>query len=141
MRLVLDTHVWLDWLVFADPAVRPIFENEAHQIVIDTACEAELHRVLGYDLGNWTLDETQKLACAEACRRRAILVGEENLKIAESRARLPACRDPDDQKFLELALAAGAECLLTRDRALLELAHRVREFRIMAPQALLQPDA
>ena len=24
MRLVLDTNVWLDWLVFDDPAIAPI---------------------------------------------------------------------------------------------------------------------
>jgi len=37
---------------------------------------------------------------------------------------LPACKDPDDQKFLELAVGAGATHLLTRDRALLKMARR-----------------
>ena len=31
------------------------------------------------------------------------------------------CRDPDDQKFIDLAVAAGARWLFTRDRALLAL--------------------
>jgi len=30
---------------------------------------------------------------------------------------LPQCRDPDDQKFLEAALAAKADVLITKDRA------------------------
>jgi predicted nucleic acid-binding protein len=53
-----------------------------------------------------------------------------------ARAALPTCSDPDDQKFLEAALAAGASFLVTKDRALLELAKRKRArlpFRIVAP--------
>lgn len=139
MRLVLDTHVWLDWLVFEDPAVRPIFDGDAFQIFINPVCEAELHRVLAYDFGKWTLDEARRDACAGACRRRALFI--EPRDAAEIFGVLPRCRDPDDQKFLELALAARADCLLTRDSALLELAHRVGAFRIMTPKALLEPDA
>jgi predicted nucleic acid-binding protein len=37
---------------------------------------------------------------------------------------LPKCRDPDDQKFLELARDCGADYLLTKDKALLVLARR-----------------
>jgi hypothetical protein len=51
-------------------------------------------------------------------------------------ASLPRCRDPHDQKFLELALAAQADALVTKDQALLELARRKLPFRIAAPQAL-----
>jgi predicted nucleic acid-binding protein len=48
-------------------------------------------------------------------------------------AALPRCRDADDQKFLELAAAAGARYLVSKDQALLELAPRVSLFRIAAP--------
>lgn len=136
---MLDTHVWLDWLVFEDPAVRPIFDGDAFQIIINPLCEAELHRVLGYDFGKWTLDEARRGACASACRARALFIGQTDA--VETFGVLPRCRDPDDQKFLELAYAAHADCLLTRDSALLELASRVSAFRIMTPRALLEPDA
>jgi hypothetical protein len=36
------------------------------------------------------------------------------------------CRDPDDQKFLDLAYGAGAQLLFTKDRAVLSLARRAR---------------
>ena len=52
---------------------------------------------------------------------------------------LPKCEDPDDQKFLELALASGAAYLVTRDGALLDLAeHKVRPlpYRIVTPRQL-----
>jgi predicted nucleic acid-binding protein len=54
------------------------------------------------------------------------------------RAGLPRCRDPDDQKFLEAALAAHADFLITKDRALLHVARRrsrALPFRIVTPQA------
>jgi len=138
VRLVLDTNVWLDWLVFGDPSVAAIkaavAANRA-EVFIDAACEAELERALGYDLGRkFTLDVKQRDACLAECRRVARKI-ESALSEAE-RARLPRCRDKDDQKFLEAALAARAGFLVTRDRALLELARRAAGFGIVPPEGL-----
>jgi predicted nucleic acid-binding protein len=36
----------------------------------------------------------------------------------------PRCRDPHDQQFLDLAIAAGADALVTGDKDLLSLAER-----------------
>jgi len=131
LRLVLDTNVWLDWLVFDDAAVAPIraaVTAGRAEVFIDLACEAELERALGYDLGKRAVDIAACLAeCARVARRIEAIVEE------PQSARLPTCRDPDDQKFLEAALAAGAGFLLTRDRALLDLARRVLPFRIVTP--------
>src|SRR6266571_2992405 len=132
LRAVLDTNVWLDWLVFDDPSTAPIkaaVDAGRAEVFIDAACEAELERALGYDLGKRTVDIA---ACIAECRRVAHRI-ESPVPEAE-RAKLPACRDPDDQKFLEAALAARGEFLLTRDRALLELAARVAAFRILTPE-------
>jgi len=131
VRLVLDTNVWLDWLVFDDPSVAPItaaIAAKRAQVFIDAACEAELERALGYDLGKRTVDIA---ACLALCRRVARRI-DSGVPEAE-RAQLPACRDPDDQKFLEAALAARAEFLVTKDRALLDLARRPLPFRILTP--------
>ena len=38
----------------------------------------------------------------------------------------PRCRDPDDQKFIDLALLGGATWLVSRDKAVLKLARRCR---------------
>src|SRR5690242_21540920 len=69
VRLVLDTNVWLDWLVFGDPSVAAIkaavAANRA-EVFIDAACEAELERALGYDRSEEHTSELQshvKLAC------------------------------------------------------------------------------
>ena len=135
-RLVLDTNVWLDWLVFAEPSVAPLRAAHAAgrlEIVIDEACEAELIRVLAYDLGKHSIDAAAQAAALAACRQVA-----KHIETAPA-AGLPTCRDPDDQKFLEAALAAGADFLVTKDLALLELARRVREFRIVTPAEFTNP--
>lgn len=133
MTLVLDTQVWLDWLVFDDASVARLREAHAAQrldIVIDAACEAELVRVLGYDLGKFTLEPEEQTQCIARCRSIARRVA------PAAAAPLPRCRDADDQKFLELAAAAGARYLVSKDQALLELAPRVSQFRIAAPDDL-----
>jgi putative PIN family toxin of toxin-antitoxin system len=131
VKAVLDTQVWLDWLVFDDPSTLPIRAAQAAgrvQIVIDEPCEAELVRVLGYDLGKYSLDPDEQTHCVARCRSIAKRVP------AGSVAELPRCKDPDDQKFLELAASAGAHYLISKDQAVLELAPRVTRFRILAPK-------
>lgn len=121
LRIVLDTNVWLDWLVFADPALEPIKRaHAAHgiEICIDTACECELIAVLDYDLGKHTQDAGAQSARLAECRRLA------RRSDTCATGLLPQCRDRDDQKFLELARDCGADFLVTKDKALLVLARR-----------------
>lgn len=128
MRVVLDTNVWLDVLVFGDPAAHAL-KAPPYEIVIDDACQAELERVLAYPLGRWSLDEAQRAACLDECRRLA-------RRIDAPRAEgLPRCEDPEDQKFLVLAAASGAQALVTKDTALLRLRKKV-PFRVARPQEL-----
>ena len=132
MRLVLDTNVWLDWLVFKDPAVAPLQAAVAEgrvEILIDAACEAELARVLAYDLGRHSIDADAQAACLAVCRAVARFIETEKTTNAD----LPRCEDPADQIFLEAALAARADCLVTKDRALLALGRRGLPFRIVEP--------
>jgi uncharacterized protein len=137
LRLVLDTQVWLDWLVFDDPGVHRL-RNAVHlgraEICIDAACDAELERVLAYDLGKHSIAPAAQAAALAQARRLARRI--ENALTPAERAGLPRCRDADDQIFLEAALAARADVLVTKDRALLELNRRRTRplpFRIAQP--------
>ena len=133
VRLVLDTNVWLDWLVFADPSLAPLKAAVAERraaVFIDAACEAELERVLAYDLGRHSLDAAAQAACLAECRRIAQPLT--NGKPAGCEG-LPRCEDRADQIFLEAALAARADFLVTKDRALLDLGRRALPFRIVTP--------
>jgi putative PIN family toxin of toxin-antitoxin system len=147
-RLVLDTNVWLDWLIFDDPGIAPARTAVASgraEIFIDPACEQELVRVLAYPLGKKTLGKDAQAACFAECRRVVQKLDPPDrarpttAEVHSPPHRLPVCRDPDDQKFLELARACRADFLVTRDRALLELARRKvqpAEFRIVTPRQI-----
>ena len=133
-RIVLDTNIWLDWLVFKDVSLlhlkKAVAEGQT-EIFIDAACEAELERVLAYDLAKHTLDADAQSACLAECRRIAQCI---DITASEAQRKLlPRCADPDDQKFLELALAARADVLVTKDHKLLELARRTPMFAILKP--------
>jgi predicted nucleic acid-binding protein len=141
LRLVLDTNVWLDWLMFDNPDIAPakaaVAEGRA-EIIIDEAVETELARVLGYSFGIRTLDPAQQAEFLEQCRGIARRDEGGGMRVEEKTA-FPKCSDADDQKFLELAFACGAAFLVTRDQALLGLAqHKVRPlpYGIVTPKQL-----
>ena len=132
MILVLDTNVWLDWLLFDDPSVASLKAavNEGRaEIFIDAAGEAELQRVLAYDLRKNSIDAQKQAACLAECRRIA-----KRVQNAAPLASLPRCPDPDDQLFLEAAAAARADYLVTKDRDLLELPRSRLPFRVVQPE-------
>jgi len=136
LRLVLDTQIWLDWLVFDDPGVQPLrqaVEEGRAEIWIDAACEAELERVLAYDLGLHTLTPDAQGAALAQARRIARRI--ETVLTDEQKKSLPRCRDRDDQIFLEAALAARADVLVTKDRELLKLAKRL-PFKVSKPDSV-----
>ena len=134
MILVLDTNVWLDWLLFDDPcvaALKTAVKEGRAEIFIDAAGEAELARVLAYDLGKHSIGAEQQAACLAECKRVA-----KSLEKTVDAGKLPRCPDPHDQIFLEAALAAGADYLVTKDRDLLELPRSRLAFRVVHPKLL-----
>ncbi len=138
MRLVLDTNVWLDWLVFADAGAAPIKNAVARgtaAVFISAGCEVELKRVLGYPLSGRALNaDTQATALAQC---RAVARDVRDCAEPHAIADLPRCADPDDQMFLELARDCRADALITKDRDLLALATRKVKplpFRILTPR-------
>ena len=117
-RAVLDTNVLLDLWLFDDPSVRALraaIEAGAVQALRSPDCDAEFADVLGR--AQFGLDPPTRarlLAAWSACSE----------EIAPAAPAPLACSDPDDQKFLDAAFATGAELLITRDKALLQLARR-----------------
>ena len=134
MLVVLDTNVWLDWLVFADSTIAPLKAAHASgrlSIVRDAAGEAELERVLDYKAIKPLVGADRRPMLMEAMRAASILHDG-----STKAGRLPPCRDADDQHFLELARDAGAALLVTKDRDLLTLRrakYGVSGFRILTP--------
>lgn len=130
--MVLDTNTLLDWLVFRDAcmlAVAAAVQGGTLQWVACAAMREELARTLGHrSLVKWQPDSEHTLATFDHHTRL--------LPAPPPAPRQLRCSDPDDQVFLDLALAHGARWLLTHDRALLRLARRVRPLglEISAPK-------
>ena len=136
-RIVLDTNVCLDLFVFHDPrwaTLLAAIESGTVEAVTRADCRDEYRVVLHYS--HLPLDEQTRAVSAE--RFDALI------KVVEPQpklVRLPVCTDRDDQKFLEVARDAGAEILITKDKALLKLARKTAQaglFRIMVPEAWLK---
>jgi uncharacterized protein len=128
---VLDTNVVLDWLVFHDPAARPLavaVESGALRWLACARMRDELADVLARPhLQRWQPDAAAVLAAFD---RHA------SPHAAPPPSHLP-CSDAADQVFIDLALAAGCRWLLTKDRALLALARRARPrgLQVLTPAA------
>jgi predicted nucleic acid-binding protein len=164
-RVVLDTNACLDLFVFNDRVggpLRALLEARRAQAVSDAVCRAEWQRVLRYP---HLAFEPDRIAVAEAAfeslvagwpdggRQEPALSTRGAAPMApwsgpqtESvparpeapRPPLPRCKDPDDQKFLELAARCAARVLVTRDNGLLRLSRRaqaVAGFVVLPPLA------
>ncbi|QOW20275.1 PIN domain-containing protein [Lysobacter ciconiae] len=140
-RIVLDTNVCLDLLLFDDPGVATLAQALLSGRLIAVAnadTRAEWRRVLAYPV--LRLDPRRQ---GELIDSFDALVADVAAAPAAARSMtadppLPRCSDPDDQKFLELTRDAGARWLLSRDRDLLVLAKRCRRlglFSVMTPHA------
>lgn len=123
MKVVLDTNVVLDLLLFADPATAPLRQaldtGAAHWIATPVMRE-ELARVLTYAHLQPRLQApgrgaAQLLACFDRLSAPVPVAPHAPLR----------CKDADDQKFIDLALAQGA-ALLSKDRAVLKLRKRLQ---------------
>lgn len=136
MRIVLDTNAVLDLLLWhnaeLDCVAHALAAGRA-MLVCDDACLRELRTVLRYP--KFGLDETQAAALYAAyCGQLELSPLPETPDASQ-----PRCRDREDQKFFDLAVRAGADLLVTRDRALLRLGrHRLcpPSLRILAPPAI-----
>ncbi len=131
--LVLDTNIVLDVFVFADAAAVPVGEGLRSGELKWLATQPmrdELERVLAYPqivprLAFYGLASTDVLAGFD---RYALLV--------DVPPKAPVtCRDADDQKFIDLAVAHKC-VLLSKDGAVLALRKRLQALSVSAGPAL-----
>ena len=120
---MLDTNIVLDVFLFADPAAQPLRDALAQARIrwIRTApMREELARVLGYPHIAIRMDFYQ-------CSADDLLRDyDEHSHQVEVAPRAPLrCKDPDDQRFIDLSLAHQAG-LLSKDGAVLCMAKRLR---------------
>jgi putative PIN family toxin of toxin-antitoxin system len=122
VKLVLDTNIVLDLFVFRDERVAPLHEQLTRKEVAWLATSVmrdELAAVLGYAQIDARLRAAALLPgqVLDAFDAHAIVVG-------VAPAAQVICRDCDDQKFIDLAVAHGAR-LISKDKQVLALRRKL----------------
>lgn len=118
--MVLDTNVVLSALLFGGPAgaVRRAWQAGALTPVVCRATAIELIRVLTYP--KFRLAEADRAALLEE-----FLPWCETVVLPDPPPPTPACDDDDDVVFAQLAIACGADALVSGDAAVLALKGRL----------------
>jgi putative PIN family toxin of toxin-antitoxin system len=131
--IVIDTNIVLDLFVFKDLLAQPLAQalaNQTYKWLATAPMRDELERVLDYPNIALRLDAAQITATGVLAQFDAQV---QRMDVAP-RAIL-ICRDPDDQKFIDLALAHQT-ILLSKDRAVLCMAKRLLAGKVIARSAI-----
>ncbi|HEX4007650.1 MAG TPA: putative toxin-antitoxin system toxin component, PIN family [Acidobacteriaceae bacterium] len=134
MRIVVDANVLVSRLLLPDStpgrAVRRVVLD--HQILVSEATMAELADVIFRPKFDAYVSSRARRSFLEELTEFA-----DWIPIVQTTR---ACRDPRDDKFLELAVNGMAGCILTGDADLLAL-HPFQEIAILTPSAWMQAEA
>ena len=131
-RVVLDTHLVLSALVFANgrlAALRHTWQGGTCVPLVSKATTAELIRVLAYPKFKLS-DEDQQELLADYLPWCTVV------RIPNPPPVTPDCRDPFDPPFLQLAAAGKADYLVSGDQDVLSLAGQFKCPIVTAEQFL-----
>jgi putative PIN family toxin of toxin-antitoxin system len=131
--IVLDTNIVLDLFVFGDPATAVLAEklrSGALRWIATAPMRVELERVLEYPQILRRLQRNQQTGTEVLTRFDA---GVHLVDIASKAC--VTCKDPDDQKFIDLAVAHRAH-LLSKDNAVLCMRKRLLTLGVLSQSAI-----
>lgn len=131
MRFVFDTNVLISALLLSDSKPRRALNIALAngKLLLSFETLAELYQVLGRKQFRKYVDEESIRTFIAALAREAEWVDVD--------VHLVACRDPKDDKFLELAVSGTATHIVTGDFDLLAL-DPFQDIRIITPDDTLQ---
>jgi putative PIN family toxin of toxin-antitoxin system len=119
---VIDTNIVLDLWLFEDPATIPLraaLQSGAISHLATGSMRDELERVLAYP------HLVKRMAKSNIQAQDILNRFDEHQLAAEPAAKAPCtCKDPDDQKFIDLAVAHAVP-LLSKDKAILCMKKRL----------------
>ncbi|MDB5879352.1 MAG: VapC toxin family domain ribonuclease [Variovorax sp.] len=121
--IVIDTNIVLDLLVFDDPACAPLqaaLDAGSLRWIATPSMRVELERVLGYPLIARRLVRDQRAPDDVLARFDA----QAQMVDATPVRAVFVCKDPDDQVFIDLAVAHKAR-LLSKDKLVLAMRKRL----------------
>ena len=129
-RCVFDTNVLVSALLFdaGKPAKAFFAILRDGEVIVSADVVSEVSEVLGRKKFLRYVSEEQRERFMQGLLREATLV--------EVQETVQACRDPKDDKFLELAVNGGADCIVSGDDDLLVL-NPFRGVEILTPSDFL----
>lgn len=134
IRLVLDTNVVIDWLVFDDPFMNPLrhgVRDARIQVLTHPPAVDELKRVLGYPQLKLEPSRQQEIFARYQAQTTVVTMPPGfSIKQLMLPGGFPRCRDRDDEPFLALAFHAKADVLSSRDNAVYGLKSRAAKFGV-----------
>ena len=130
-RCVFDTNVLVSALLFdrSKPARAFFVALRAGEVLVSADVISELSDVLGREKFRRYVSGEERGRFLRSLLRETTLV--------EVRGKVRACRDPKDDKFLELAVNGNADCIVSGDDDLLTLGP-FRGIRILTPDGFLE---
>jgi len=130
IKAILDTNVLISGVFWKGPPfeILKAWQEQRFRLAISLPILEEYRRVLD-----------------EFAKERQMLVLNSVLKVIELRSQIvkpvpfsePVCSDPDDDKFLEAAIAAGADYIVSGDKALLNVKFH-HEVEVVRPSRFLK---
>lgn len=129
-RYVFDTNVVISALLFGQskPARAFFGALDKGEVLISADVIKELNDVLGRKKFEHYVSEEERARFLQSLLRETSLI--------EPKETIEACRDPKDDKYLELAVSGAAECIVSGDGDLLVL-NPFRGIPILAPGEFL----
>ena len=133
MRIVLDTNVLISGTFWNGLSMRilGLIESGNHELIISSDIVEEYRRVIMYkELADKIRHfEERKLAINKIINLGIMVHPKNKLKVVLD--------DPDDDKFVEAAVAGNAKCIISQDKHILKLL-RYNDIKIQTPQQFLE---
>jgi hypothetical protein len=132
-RFVFDTNVIVSALLIKKSVARDSLDKarELGAILLSIDVIEELYDVLNRPAFDRYIDEEDRIRFLNLLVKEATLVD-----ITE---RVRECRDPKDDKFLELAVNGKADCIISGDNDL-KVLNPFREIEIVSPREFVEAD-
>jgi putative PIN family toxin of toxin-antitoxin system len=129
-RFVLDTNCVISALLLKQSVARQAFDQArtTGKLLLSVDTLTELDSVLRRDKFNKYVLEEERLEFLVRLVQQAELV--------EVTEEITDCRDPKDNKFLELAVSGSADCIVSGDEDL-RILHPFRDIPIVSPRDFL----
>jgi putative toxin-antitoxin system toxin component, PIN family len=114
MRVVIDTNLWISFLFGKKVAdLLDLIQSGKVEVVTDERQIAEIEDVLSRPKIRKLVDQESLSVMRRFLRRK--------VKLVKPKRRIQACRDPNDDYLLEIAVADKATVLVSGDADLLTL--------------------